>query len=84
MSLLARVYFSQASVVYFCRGFSCCPYNQDVRYNGVSARRELTVLTKDKIESGITLGHVLINVVDVRKTSVNTVARSTLFQTKYL
>lgn len=38
-------------------------------------------MTKDKIESGSTLGHVLINLVDGRKISVNMVARSALFQT---
>ena len=27
----------------FSLGFSCCPYHRVVRYNGVSARRELTV-----------------------------------------
>ena len=42
------------------------------------------VLTKDKIESGSTLGHVLINLVDGTKISVNMVARSALFQTKNL
>ena len=31
-----------------------------------------------------TLGHVLINLVDGRKISVNMVARSALFQTKYI
>ena len=36
-------YFSQTSVNYFSLGFSCCPYHRVVRYNGVSARRELTV-----------------------------------------
>ena len=37
------VYFSQMSVIYFCPEFICCPYYRGVRYNGVSARRELTV-----------------------------------------
>ena len=31
------------SVIYFCPGFSCCPYYWDVCYSGVSARRELTL-----------------------------------------
>ena len=37
-------YFSQMSVIYFCRGFSCCPYYRGVRNSEVSARRELTVI----------------------------------------
>ena len=32
------------SVIYFCPEFICCPYYRGVRYRGVSARRELTVL----------------------------------------
>ena len=32
------------SVIYFCPEFICCPYYRGVRYSGVSARRELTVL----------------------------------------
>ena len=42
-SVIAGVYFSQTSVIYFCPEFICCPYYQGVRYSGVSARRELTV-----------------------------------------
>ena len=41
--VIAGIYFSQSSVLYFCRVFSCCPYNQGVRNSEVSARRELTV-----------------------------------------
>ena len=44
VSSFARVHFSQTSVIYFCRGFSCCPYYRGVRYSGVSVRRELTVV----------------------------------------
>ena len=43
---MVGVYFSQTSLIYFWRGFSCCPYYRGVRYSGESARRELTVLTK--------------------------------------
>ena len=32
------------SNVYFCLGFSCCPYHQGAHYSGVSARRELKVM----------------------------------------
>ena len=42
-SVIVGVYFSQMSVTYFCRGFSCSPYYRGVRYSGVSPRRELTV-----------------------------------------
>ena len=35
------------SVIYFCLGFSCCPYYWGVHYSGVSARRELSVFTHD-------------------------------------
>ena len=45
------VYFSQTSLIYFWRGFSCCPYYRGVRYSWVSAGRELTVLTKILFES---------------------------------
>ena len=34
---------SHTSEIYFCRGFSCCPYCRDVRNSEVSARRESTV-----------------------------------------
>ena len=44
VSVIAGVDFSQTSVICFCRGFSCCPYYRGVRYSGVSARRELTVV----------------------------------------
>ena len=37
------IYFSQTSVLYFCWGFSCCPYYRGVRNSEVSARQELTV-----------------------------------------
>ena len=40
---IAGIYFSQTSVIYFCRGFSCCPYYRGVRNSEVSARQELTV-----------------------------------------
>ena len=48
VSSLARVrnsrnFFCQRSVIYFCLGFSCCPYYWCVRYSGVSARQELTI-----------------------------------------
>ena len=43
-SVIAGVYFSQTSLICFCLGFSCCPFYRSVRYSGVSARRELTVL----------------------------------------
>ena len=41
------------SVNFFCRGFSCFPYYRGVgvRYSGVSARQELTVLSKYKKEA---------------------------------
>ena len=32
------------TVLYFCLGFSCCPYYPRVRYSRVSASRESTVL----------------------------------------
>ena len=32
------------SVIYFCPEFIFCPYYRGVRYSGVSARRELTVI----------------------------------------
>ena len=44
LSSIAGIYFSQTSVIYFCRGFSCCPYYQGVRNSEVSARRELTAI----------------------------------------
>ena len=37
--VIAGIYFSQTSVIYFCRGFSCCPYYRGVRNSEVSARR---------------------------------------------
>ena len=41
---MAWIYFSQTSVIYFCRGFSCCPgYYRGVRDSEVSTRRVLTV-----------------------------------------
>ena len=40
------IYISQRLLsIYFCLGFSCCPYYGGVRYSEVSARRELTVLS---------------------------------------
>ena len=42
-SVTAGIYYSQAFIIYFCRGFSCCPYYRGVRYSKVSARRELPV-----------------------------------------
>ena len=44
-SVIAGVYFSQTSVIWFFLGFNCCPFYRGVRYNEVSARRELTVLS---------------------------------------
>ena len=49
VSSLARVrnnesLLSQMSVICFSQGFNCCLYYQGVRYSGVSARRELTVI----------------------------------------
>ena len=48
VSLIARVgiYFSQTSVLYFCRGFSCCPYYRGVLNSEESARRELIAFNK--------------------------------------
>ena len=43
---MAGMFFSQMSVVYFCRGFSCCLYYRGVHYDRVSTRRELTVFNK--------------------------------------
>ena len=37
VSSIAGVYFSQTYVLYFCRGFSCCPYYRGVRNSEVSA-----------------------------------------------
>ena len=42
-SLMVGVYFAGTSLIYFCLGFSCCPYYWSVHYSWVSARRELTV-----------------------------------------
>ena len=39
---MTQFYFSQSSVIYFCQGFSCCPFYRGVRNSKVSARRELT------------------------------------------
>ena len=39
VSVIAGIYFSQTSVIYFCRGFSCCPYYWGVRNSEVSTRR---------------------------------------------
>ena len=44
-SVIAGIYFSQTSVIYFCWGLSCCPYYRGVCNSEVSARRELTVYT---------------------------------------
>ena len=42
------VYFSQTSVICFCRGLRYCPFYRGVRYySRVSARRELTVLRRN-------------------------------------
>ena len=51
MSLIVRVgiYFSQTSVIYFCRGFSCCPYYRGVRDSEVSSRRDLTLLGRRSV-----------------------------------
>ena len=46
--VIAGVYFSQTRFIYFCPGFSFCPYYRGVRYSGVSARRELTVAGVDR------------------------------------
>ena len=53
MSLIVRVhntcigniFQSNVNVIYFCRGFSCCPYYRGVCNSEVSARQELTVIT---------------------------------------
>ena len=45
------------SVIYFCPEFICCPYYRGVRYSGVSARRELTVINS-VIHSGIPFPHL--------------------------
>ena len=42
--MIEGIFFSQTSEIYFCRGFSYCPYYRGVRNREVSARRELTVL----------------------------------------
>ena len=42
------IYFSQTSVIYFCRGFSCCPYYRGARNSEMSATRELTVIVQTK------------------------------------
>ena len=42
------IYFRQMSVIYFCRGFSCCPYYRGVRNSEMSATRELTVIVQTK------------------------------------
>ena len=69
MSLIAGVYFSQTSVIYFCQGFGCCPYYRGVHNSEVSARRELTViiissdalpLSYRRLETGV-LGNDLTN-----------------------
>ena len=43
LSVIAEIYFSQSSVIYFCRRFSYCPYYRGVRNSEVSARREWIV-----------------------------------------
>ena len=35
-----------SSITYLCLGFNCCSYYRRVRYSGLSARRELTVIDK--------------------------------------
>ena len=40
---------NKTSEVYFCLGFSCCPYYRGVCYSRVSARRELTVFNYHSI-----------------------------------
>ena len=40
---IESLYFSQASVIYFCPGFNRSPYYLGVRYSEVSSRWELTV-----------------------------------------
>ena len=42
-SLIAGVYTSQTSAIYFRLGCSCCPYYRGVHYIGLSASRERTV-----------------------------------------
>ena len=42
-SVIARIYFSQTSVICFFLGFSYCLFYRGVRYSQVPARRELTV-----------------------------------------
>ena len=64
------IHFSQTSVIYFCRGFSCCPYYRGVRNSEVSARRELA-----ELEVRIGLWHV----VHPTKLHVLKTSRSTLF-----
>ena len=41
-SVIARIYFSQTSAIYFCWRFSCCPYYRGIRKSEVSAWREFT------------------------------------------
>ena len=43
-SVISGIYFSQTSVIYFCRRFNYCPYYRGARNSKVSARRELTVV----------------------------------------
>ena len=47
VSVIAGIYFSQTPVIYFCLGFSCCPYYRGVRNSDASARGELTVTIVD-------------------------------------
>ena len=42
-SVIAGVYFSQSSVICFCRGFSYCPFYRGFLFSGVSAMREWAV-----------------------------------------
>ena len=55
---MAGIYFSQTSVIYFCRGFSCCPYYRGVHDSEVSARQELTVLSSFVLTCGAYIGKV--------------------------
>ena len=50
-SVIAGTYFSQTPVIYFCWGFSCCPYSWDV-CNG-KMRADCIWILIDELDGGM-------------------------------
>ena len=72
-SVIAGVYFSQTSVIWFFLGFNCCPFYRGVRYSEVPARRELTVRQFFKHHTANDKHQILIQVESFSKRQLKTI-----------